>query len=83
MSSKYQINKNDFQLWIEATSIKYPPEDTMVTFWTKWNGAKQPDEMHRQYEQVFTVKDLDRLIDVFISIRDAAVARSPEHQAIE
>lgn len=83
MSIKYQINKGDYQLWVEQASVGYPPEDTMVTFWTKWVSAKNPDDMHRQFEQVFSIDDLDRLIDVLSNIRDAAVALSPTHQVLE
>lgn len=80
--SKVQVRSGDYELYVEGVSCAYPADDTMVRFWTKWNGAKDPSDMQRKFEMSFKVDELDKLIDTLADIRDAAVVRTAVHQAV-
>jgi hypothetical protein len=79
-----QITQGDYQIYVEGLpSSDISPEHTMVRFWTKWNGAKNPDELQRKFEAGFSVDELDAFIDALTKFRDAAVVRTAPHEAVQ
>lgn len=76
-----QLTSGDYQLFIE-TAPSIPSSDTMIRIWSKWSGAKNPNELQRKFEYIFSVEDIDHLIDVLAQARDAAVVRTEAHQPV-
>lgn len=76
-----QLTSGDYQLFIE-TAPSIPRSDTMVRIWSKWNGAKNPNELQRKFEYIFSIEEIDRLIDILAQARDTAVVCTEAHQPV-
>jgi hypothetical protein len=59
---KILISDTDgYQTFVETTIPAYDIGKISVIFYTKWKGAKNPNEYHKKFELYVTPEELNRL----------------------